>query len=88
MCLKTIKGRFFNGVSLKNLEETRSFYKWELKKEGLAERERDKYLRALKIIEEFIERKEKPGEKGKDKRFIAYDHKAVFQNNGNSKRGY
>jgi len=31
-------------LKIKALEETRSFYKWELKKEGLTERERDKYL--------------------------------------------
>ncbi len=44
-------------LKLKALEETRSFYKWELKKEDLTEKERDKYLRALKLIEEFIEKK-------------------------------
>ena len=73
-------------MSLKNLEETRSFYNVELQKEDLTKRERDKYLKALKLIEGFIKRKEKAGEKRKDKRFIAYDHKkALFQN---SKRGY
>ncbi len=43
----------------KALEETRAFYKLELEKEDLTERERDKYSRALKLIEGFIERKEK-----------------------------
>ncbi len=46
-------------MNIKALEETRSFYKVELEKEDLTERERDKYLRALKLIEGFIERKEK-----------------------------
>lgn len=44
-------------LSLRNLEETRSFYKVELKKEDLTERERDKYLRALKLIEVLIKKK-------------------------------
>lgn len=43
-------------LKLKALEDTRSFYKLELKKEDLTERERSKYLRAQKIIEEFIEK--------------------------------
>ena len=50
-------------LKLKALEETRAFYKVELEKEGLTERERDKYLKALKLIEGFIERKEEAGEK-------------------------
>ncbi len=45
-------------MSLKNLEETRSFYNVELQKEDLTKRERDKYLRALKLIEGFIKRKD------------------------------
>ena len=45
-------------LKLKALEGTRSFYKWELEKEDLTEKERDKCLRALKLIEEFIEKKE------------------------------
>ncbi|MBA7564091.1 hypothetical protein ES708_05753 [subsurface metagenome] len=57
----------------------------ELEKEGLTERERDKYLKALKIIEKVIKGKERSGEKEKHKEFIAYDHKAVFQD---SKREY
>jgi hypothetical protein len=40
------------------LEDTRSFYNMELKKEGLTERERGKYLKALKVIERVIEAKE------------------------------
>ncbi len=74
-------------LSLRNLEETRAFYKVELKKEDLTERERSKYSKALKIIEGLIKRKEKAREKRKDKRFIVYDHKAVFHNN-ESYRGY
>lgn len=61
-------------IKLKALEETRSFYNVELKKEDLTERERDKYLKALKVIERLIERKGKAGEKGKHKKFIAYDY--------------
>jgi len=43
-------------LKLKALEETRDFYEVELKKE-LTETERDKYLKALELIEEFIEGK-------------------------------
>ena len=50
-------------LNLRNLEETRAFYKLELKKEGLTERERDKYSRALKIIEGLIKKKGKAGER-------------------------
>lgn len=46
-------------LKLKALEETRSFYKVELKKEDLTEKERDKYSRALKLIERLIRGKEK-----------------------------
>ena len=74
-------------IKLKALEETRSFYNVELKKKGLTERERDKYLKALKLIEGFIKRKEKAEKEGKHKEFIAYDHKAVFQDKeGNYQR--
>jgi hypothetical protein len=48
-------------IKLKALEETRAFYKVELEKEDLTERGRNKYLRALKIIEGFIKRKEEAG---------------------------
>ena len=58
-------------LKLKDLEETRSFYKQELKDEGLAGGERDSYLKALKLIEEFIEREEEAEEKRKDNKFIA-----------------
>jgi len=52
-------------LKLKALEETRDFYEVELKKE-LTERERDKYLKALELIEEFIEEKKKfEGDKNK-----------------------
>lgn len=72
-------------IKLKALKETRSFYNWELKKESLTKKKRNKFLKALKSIEKIIKKKEKSGEKGKHKKFIVYDHKAVFQN---SKRGY
>ena len=68
-------------IKLKALEETRSFYKVELEKEGLTETEKNKYLKALKIVEKIIKEKRKPGKKGKHKKFIAYDHKTVFHNN-------
>jgi hypothetical protein len=45
-------------VKLKALEETRSFYKWELKKEGLTEKKRNKFLKALKFIEKIIKKRE------------------------------
>ncbi|MBA7561389.1 hypothetical protein ES695_00625 [Candidatus Atribacteria bacterium 1244-E10-H5-B2] len=57
-------------LKLKALEETRSFYNVELKKEGLTERERDKYLKALRVIEGFIKRREKAEEEGEHKKFI------------------
>ncbi|MBA7568105.1 hypothetical protein ES708_09826 [subsurface metagenome] len=45
-------------LKLKALEETRSFYKVELKKEGLTKMERNKYLLALKAIDKHIKRKQ------------------------------
>ena len=68
-------------LKLKALKETISFYKWELEKKELTKKERDKYLKALKIIEKIIKEKEGSGEKEKHKKFIAYDHKTVFHNN-------
>jgi len=53
-------------VNLKNLKETRSFYKLELEKKELTERERDKYSKALKLIEKCISEKEKSREIKKD----------------------
>ena len=50
-------------VKLKDLEVTRSFYIWKLKEEGLTERKRNKYLVALKIIDQHIEEKQNPGKK-------------------------
>ncbi|GAI65404.1 unnamed protein product [marine sediment metagenome] len=61
-------------LKLKALEETRSFYKLELEREDLTERERDKYSRALKLIEGFIKRKEKPGRE-KNKHLVFYNHR-------------
>jgi len=74
-----------NNIKLKRLKQTRDFYLRELKKEDLTESERSKFLLALKSIEKIIKEKERSGEKRKDKRFIAYDHKAVFQD---SRRDY
>jgi len=51
-------------LKLKALEETRSFYEVELKKEELTETERDKYLKALKLIEGFIEKEREPRDQG------------------------
>ncbi|GAI01583.1 unnamed protein product [marine sediment metagenome] len=42
-------------LKLKDLEETRSFYKQELKDEELTGGERNSYLKALKLIKRFIE---------------------------------
>ncbi|MBA7482718.1 hypothetical protein ES707_18212 [subsurface metagenome] len=55
-------------MKLKSFEETRAFYKAELQKEELTEKERDKYLSALGLIEGFIgkrksERDNKGGER-------------------------
>ncbi len=74
-----------NNLKLKTLKQTRAFYLWELKKESLTESEREKYLLALKNIEKIIKEKEDCLERRKHKKFIPYDHKAIFQN---SKRGY
>jgi len=43
-------------TKLKDLEKTKFFYEQELKDEELTERERNSYLKALKLIEGFIER--------------------------------
>jgi hypothetical protein len=56
-------------LNLRSLEETKSFYMVELKKEDLTGRERNKYSRALKLIEGFIEGKKKPG-KEKNKHLV------------------
>ncbi len=49
-----------NNIKLKSLEKTRDFYLWELKREeSLTERERNKYLSALKVIRGIIKKKEK-----------------------------
>ena len=50
-------------INLKALEETRSFYKVELKKEDLTEKKRNDYLKALKSIEKIIKEKEESEEK-------------------------
>ena len=51
------------GLKLKSLMITRAFYNVELGREDLTERERDKYLKAKKLIEKIIGEKEKAGEK-------------------------
>ncbi|MBA7480697.1 hypothetical protein ES707_16159 [subsurface metagenome] len=49
-----------NNLKLKSLEKTRDFYLWELKREeSLTEKERNKYLSALKVIRGIIKKKEK-----------------------------
>jgi len=74
-----------NNIKLKTLKQTKNFYLWELKKEGLTGKERASYLLALKSIEKIIKEKEDSRERGKHKKFIPYDHKkAVFL----SKRSY
>ena len=50
-------------LKLKALKETRSFYKWKLKDKNLTEKDRDKYLKALKLIEKIIKKKENPDKK-------------------------
>jgi len=51
-------------VKLEALEETRSFYNLELKKESLTEKKRNKFLKALKLIEGII--KEREAREGKE----------------------
>ncbi len=72
-------------LKLKALEETRSFYKMELKKEALTERERNDYLKALKLIEKLIEKRKKTGKKGKHKNLLSMIEKWYFRI---AKRGY
>lgn len=67
-------------VKLKALDETKSFYNAELRKKGLTETERNKYLSALKTIKKIIREKERSGEKRKHKKFIVHDYETVFQN--------
>ena len=51
------------GLKLEALKITRAFYNVELGRENLTERERDKYLKAKKLIEKIIGEKEKVGER-------------------------
>lgn len=75
-----------NNLKLKSLKQTKAFYIWELKRsESLTEKQRDSYLLALKSINRIIKEKELSGEERKHKKFMAYDHKAVFRD---IKRGY
>ena len=57
-------------LKLEDLKKTKNFYKVELEKKDLAGGERNSYLKALKLIEGFIE-KEEAEEKRKDNKFIA-----------------
>jgi len=50
------------------LEETKKFYLWELKKEGLTESDKSKYLLALKSIKKIIKEKEDLRENRKHKK--------------------
>ncbi|MBA7525308.1 hypothetical protein ES705_17459 [subsurface metagenome] len=62
----TGKRSSINVIKLKSLEKTRDFYLWELKREeSLTERERDKYLSALKVIRGIIKKREKAEKKEK-----------------------
>ncbi|GAI59257.1 unnamed protein product, partial [marine sediment metagenome] len=45
-------------LKIEGLKETRSFYNWKLKDKGLTERQRNKFSKALKIIEKIIKEKE------------------------------
>ncbi|GAI53984.1 unnamed protein product, partial [marine sediment metagenome] len=54
-------------------EENKIYYEKELKDEELTGGERDSYLKALKLIEGFIEREEEAKENRKDNKFIVYD---------------
>jgi len=51
-----------NTIKLKSLEQTKNFYKWELKEKDLTEKQRNKYLLALKSIEKIIKEKKLSGE--------------------------
>jgi len=55
-----------NQVKVKTLKQTRNFYNFELEKEGLIEKQRDEFLKAKKIIERIIKKKEESGEKEKN----------------------
>jgi len=55
-------GTGINTIKLKSLEQTKNSYKWELKKKDLTEKQRNKYLLALKSIEKIIEEKKLSGE--------------------------
>jgi len=51
-----------NTIKLKSLEQTRNFYKCELKEKDLTEKQRNKYLLALKSIKKIIKAKKLSGE--------------------------
>jgi len=78
--------KYFARVNQKALKETLSFYRWKLRDKSLTEKERSKFLKALKLIEKCISEEEESEEKRK--RFIAYDNEEVFPKNGSSKRGF
>ncbi len=45
-------------LKIEGLKETRSFYIWKLKDEGLTEEQRKEFSKALKIIDKIIKEKE------------------------------
>ncbi|MBA7517401.1 hypothetical protein ES705_09467 [subsurface metagenome] len=47
-----------NTIKLKSLEKTKDFYLYELKKKDLTEKRRNEFLKAKKIIEGIIRKKE------------------------------
>ena len=47
-----------NQIKLKSLEKTKDFYLYELKKKDLTEKRRNEFLKAKKIIEGIIRKKE------------------------------
>ena len=47
-----------NNIKLKSLEKTKNFYLYELKKKDLTEKRRNEFLKAKRIIEGIIRKKE------------------------------
>ena len=47
-----------NNIKLKSLEKTKDFYLYELKKKDLTEKRRNEFLKAKKIVERIIQKKE------------------------------
>ncbi|MBA7538584.1 hypothetical protein ES705_30861 [subsurface metagenome] len=55
-------------ITIEALRNTICYCKWKLRKKELTEKERDKYLKAIKKCEKIINEKEKAGEKRGDKK--------------------